>query len=116
MRLLRCLLEKRGAQLPPPLDQRMLLQQLPPPDTVTGSNWPEMLRQVAWLCGDMLEAEGGRAALTELAAGGYEALPLSSRVLLLRALCDACTSTEEIHEALRRHDEKQQEPVNESCE
>eukprot|EP00966_Prymnesium_polylepis_P034157 793975-Prymnesium_polylepis.1 len=112
MTLLRTLLrstdEKEGslraAQLPPPSEAALVLQQLPPADLVTPTTWAEVLRSVGWLLPDFAPPElqdACRDALSAMQRGGFASLGVAGRLALLRGLCDACLQATPLQEALR---------------
>ena len=100
--------------------QPHLLQPAAPCAQVTPANWPEMLRAVGLLLREM-EPEAGApgagasgaaangsakpspmaAAVRALERGGYGALNLAGRLLLLRALCDKAGSTASLAEVIK---------------
>ena len=90
------------SQLPPPADDSVTpstLQQLPSSAALLGpANWPEVLRCVCWLLPELQQSLGCTAALLRLQECGYSDLDGSDRLVLLRALCDTCLSTETLEQ------------------
>ena len=109
VRLLRTLLAdgaelRRKYQEPPPPDKGLLLQQVPSEQTVSGANWPEVLRSVAWLLPSLL-LDGAGAEATEAFAAlqkteDYSELPCPTKAMILKTLCDACLACAAVREAL----------------
>ena len=92
----------------------LLLQQLPPPSSVTAASWPEVLRTVCWLLPDAYPegpgSEGAREAL--LNCEHHQELSPAHKLALLRALMTAYLDLGEagpdkgkrpVHEILKDH-------------
>ena len=101
-------------QVPPPMGVPLLLQQLPPPSSVTAASWPEVLRTVCWLLPDAYPegpgSEGAREAL--LNCEHHQELSPAHKLALLRALMTAYLDLGEagpdkgkrpVHEILKDH-------------
>ena len=100
-------------QVKPPMGVSLLLQQLPPPSSVTATSWPEVLRTVCWL---LPEAEpegiGAEGARESLATTEHQELSPAHKLALLRAIITAyldlgeagtATNRLPVHEVLKDH-------------
>ena len=134
VRLLRTLLAEfeslRKQQSPAPLDLAMLLQQVPPPTSVSAANWPELLRNLGAVLPALFSSAefnkgsgaGGAKrdvcaeALERLHACDYKELSLEHKLSLLRVLVDVVNNTVLLHDRTSENEKTQRQLVQQQKE